>query len=807
MTLLKDNNYKDINIALLSLEADIKKLSNFDTSSIDKQLADINERIDEINTGSNSSSGDVDNSAEINDLRTSIENINIEINTINSNIDGIEQKLSKIFSAESYIEDFNTATEPGIYWWGEQTLNRPNNYGVLLVNRFDAGGESSSNWINQTAYSTSGPIYFRQKINDNEWRSWRTIAFEDITKTYTIPDVTAITYRYIKLGTFPWNFNETVKVLLSGNNFEDTVEFNVLGGNGGDASVNGWYTTNSGKTTGIYVVPIEPVTFSSNIEVWLRVAQHSTLTVKLTGSAKAAQYFNTNPQMNNTQTSPGGKVTNFSMGRGFFGYNENTLNCYETTMVGLGFAKDQVVSVSEFAQALINYTGTTRGQVRFLWTDANRAYIKATTPYNTQLEINGGTVIFTNSGKNVSDAWTVFEAEYINRSGEVFTFGIQRDSSTTYEYVRKEVDTSTTNALRTNKDEGYLCKLYDIGGHTNQAYNVILLGKIPDPASTAAPATPSTSWDIDVDFYFVRSQGHKASWCNVKAGYGYSNAWRKYGFIETFGVDSGSSYTNPFYLVTLKYNNEWYIGVKHNVNIDGNYAARVHNVNIAGGRNPSTVANTPLANVLKAIGYLKTNGTVLNSEINSSIVELPNTYAPTVQTTSSLVLKNTTDVTLDSYGKEPLSIGVSSGDNIGIDNNEIQARNNNKVAPLYLNGNGGKVVINDTNNSNGGLQVSGNTTLQSSTSVSLANFGKEALSIGVATGENLGIDGDDIQARYNGAASTLDLNYYGGRVRVNGQDKADGGLIVGGSLRVSGHLNIPTIAPTNPERGDIWLVL
>ena len=49
MTLLKDNNYKDINIALLSLESDIKKLANFDTSAIDKQLVEINERIDEIN--------------------------------------------------------------------------------------------------------------------------------------------------------------------------------------------------------------------------------------------------------------------------------------------------------------------------------------------------------------------------------------------------------------------------------------------------------------------------------------------------------------------------------------------------------------------------------------------------------------------------------------------------------------------------------------------------------------------------------------------------------------------------------------
>lgn len=730
MNLLKDNNYKDINIALLSLESDIKnRIANFDTSSIDKQLAEINERIDEINAGSGSSSSSGNNSAEINDLRAEIENINTEINTINSDIDNIEQKLSKIFLAKNYAEDFDTATEPVIYWWGTSSLNRPPvNYGVLLVNR--SGYDKASSWIYQTAYATDAKIYYRVKINEADWTGWRTIAFEDITKTYTIPDVTTTTARYIKLGTFPWKFSETVKVLLRGGNFEDTVEFNVLGGNGSVTSVNGWYTTNNGKTTGIYVVQVDPTSWASNVEVWLRVEQYATLTVSLTGNAKAAQYFNTNPQMNYTTTFPSGAkaIAYFNMKRGYFGYNESTLNCYETSMVGLGFTTDQVVSVSQFAQALINYTGTSRGQVRFLWADANRAYIKATTPYNTQLEISGGTVIFTNSGKNVSDNWTVFEAEYINRLGELYTIGIQKDTVNTLEYVRKGVDTSITNALRKNVDEGYLCKHYDIGGHTNQAYNVILLGKIPDPASTAAPATPSTSWDIDVDFYFVRSQGHKASWCNVKAGYGYSNDWRKYGLIETFGIDVLSNYTNPFYLVTLKYNNEWYIGVKHYVSIDGNYAARVHSVNIAGGRNPSSVANTPLANVLKAIGYLKTDGTVLNSEINSSIANFNASYAPTVERNGGLVIKTDTDVALDSYGKDPLSIGPSSGANIGI-------------------------------------------------------------------------DGYDIQARFNGNASSLDLNYYGGLVRINGASLTNGGLMVGGRL------NIPTSAPSNPSKGDIWLVL
>ena len=626
MTLLKDNNYKSINVALLSLEADIKNKTFDTTSAIEKQLEEINERIDEINAGSNSNSGnsgssdDVDNSAEINDLRAEIENINSEIDAINGGIDDIEQKLSNIFSAENFVEDFNTATEPGVYYWTTNAANRPNNYGVLLVNRYHEG----SDWINQVAYSTSDKIYFRQKVNNNEWRDWQTIAYEDITKTYTIPDVTTVTGRYIKLGTFPWWFAETVKVYLSGNNFEDTVEFNVLGGEGSAASVNGWYTTNSGKTTGIYVVPVAPVSYTSNIEVWLRVEQYTTLTVKLIGNAIAAQYFNTNAQMNNTTAFPTGAklAAYFNMKRGYFGYNENTLNCYDTAMTDIGFTQNQVVSVSEFAQALINYTGIHRGQVHFAWADATRAYIKATTPYNTQLEINGGTVIFHSRSHNVSAAWNTFDAQYINRAGELYTFGIQKDSSNVVEYVRK-----------------------------------------------------------------------------------------------------AASLTN---------------------------------------------------------GGLQVDG---------------------MTTAGNLAIKNNTDVTLSSFGQEPLSIGTVSGDNLGIDINEIQARHNGTVAPLYLNGNGGKVVINDTKNSSGGLQVDGNTTLLGNSNVGLSSYGKDPLSIGPSSGANIGIDGDDIQARNNGVASSLDLNYYGGLVRVNAASLTNGGLLVGGRL------NIPTSAPSNPTKGDIWLVL
>ena len=262
-----------------------------------------------------------------------------------------------------------------------------------------------------------------------------------------------------------------------------------------------------------------------------------------------------------------------------------------------------------------------------------------------QTTANAAANSFINSlttGESVPVDSDYYVCQYVN-GGTTTTTYHRRPISKLWEYIKGKISSvlglteNTIDTLRTNADQGFLCKLYTRDAPF-QAYNVILLGKIPDPASTEAPATPASSWDIDVDFYFVRSQGHKASWCNVKAGYGYSNAWRKYGSIETFGVDSSSNYAKPFYLVTLKYNNEYYIGVRHMVDIDGGYAARVKYVNTNGSRNPSTVDNTSLVNMLKVIPYQKTNGTILNNEIKTSIADFPNTYAPTVVRNGNLVL-------------------------------------------------------------------------------------------------------------------------------------------------------------------------
>lgn len=226
MTLLKDNNYKDINVALLSLEADIKnKITSFDTSAIDKQLAEINSRIDKINTngGSNSSDEIEDINSKLNSNSIKIRNIEQNIEDIGTQVNGIEQKLSDIFSAESKVTDFNATTNSGIYYWVTDAANRPSDYGVLLVNKYDGGDSAGNLWINQIAYGTDNKIYFRQNINSGNWTEWKAVAFEGevnaTTKSASLSTVTTGTTKYIKLGTFHWHDSFSFKCRIAGNSF------------------------------------------------------------------------------------------------------------------------------------------------------------------------------------------------------------------------------------------------------------------------------------------------------------------------------------------------------------------------------------------------------------------------------------------------------------------------------------------------------------------------------------------------------------------------------------------------------------
>ena len=226
MTLLKDNNYKEINVALLSLEADIKnKITNFDTSEIDKQLAEINSRIDKINTsGGNNSSDEIEDiNSKLNSNSNKIRNLEQNIGDIDTRINGIEQKLSDIFSAENKVTDFNTTTNAGIYYWLDDAANKPGtDYGVLLVNKYDRG-DNNSIWVNQIAYGTNNKIYFRQNINSGNWTEWKAVAFDGELNADTVDNYNAS--QFWRSDGETWNPGANVVMTTSGNGSEWSFDF------------------------------------------------------------------------------------------------------------------------------------------------------------------------------------------------------------------------------------------------------------------------------------------------------------------------------------------------------------------------------------------------------------------------------------------------------------------------------------------------------------------------------------------------------------------------------------------------------
>lgn len=245
MTLLKGNDYKDINVALLSLEADIKnKITNFDTSEIDKQLAEINSRIDKINAGGGSSSSDEieDINSKLNSNSIKIRNIEQNVEDIDTQINGIEQKLADIFSADNKVTDFNATTNSGIYYWVNDASNRPTDYGVLLVNKYD-GGSTTSLWVNQIAYGTNNKIYFRQNINSGNWTEWKAVAFDGEINADTVDNYHAS--QLWRSDGATWYPNANVVMTPSGNGSEWSFDFRNKNG----ATGTYWHVWDENKQT------------------------------------------------------------------------------------------------------------------------------------------------------------------------------------------------------------------------------------------------------------------------------------------------------------------------------------------------------------------------------------------------------------------------------------------------------------------------------------------------------------------------------------------------------------------------------
>lgn len=100
---------------------------------------------------------------------------------------------------------------------------------------------------------------------------------EKYTKEYKVSAVTSETTKYIKLGEFNPEEGGNISCRITGDDFDDTIDINILGGNFDNTSVCGYYSTKSKRTQGIRVSG----TISQNIRIYLKISQLTTATVKV----------------------------------------------------------------------------------------------------------------------------------------------------------------------------------------------------------------------------------------------------------------------------------------------------------------------------------------------------------------------------------------------------------------------------------------------------------------------------------------------------------------------------------------------
>ena len=138
---------------------------------------------------------------------------------------------------------------------------------------------------------------------------------------------------------------------------------------------------------------------------------------------------------------------------------------------------------------------------------------------------------------------------------------------------------------------------------------------------------------------------------------------------------------------------------------------------------------------------------------------------------------STPDVKLEIQGGSDVSIsaggfiqfGDTFGPNLAIDTNEIMARNLFEYATLFLNSEGGTIVLGSEGNGNVGIGTATpevKLEVHGGSDASLTGGGYAQF--GAVDGFNLLMDNNEIIARNDGSASTLYLNAPGGNVRVSG---------------------------------------
>lgn len=133
-----------------------------------------------------------------------------------------------------------------------------------------------------------------------------------------------------------------------------------------------------------------------------------------------------------------------------------------------------------------------------------------------------------------------------------------------------------------------------------------------------------------------------------------------------------------------------------------------------------------------------------------------------------------------------LQLGPTAAANLVLDNNEILARDNGAVSTLFLGRDGSMVQI-----GNSTLTPGTKLYVTSGSALDLTDANSGFMVLGSVGSTNLVMDNNELQARNNGAASSLWLQHKGGNVRIGDADflsshrlGVTGDAVVTGNLRV-----------------------
>lgn len=155
-------------------------------------------------------------------------------------------------------------------------------------------------------------------------------------------------------------------------------------------------------------------------------------------------------------------------------------------------------------------------------------------------------------------------------------------------------------------------------------------------------------------------------------------------------------------------------------------------------------------------------------------------YAYGYESNGQVYIPITNDGTLAS-DTWPLVIGIKTGKNLAIDNDEIQARNNGAASILYLNNEGGTVVVGED-----GLRTSGQVMIEDTTASTSTITGAEVIKGGLGVAGNIYFGGtlNGRQLRDATSAATIEATnkyitsraVYYGLPAINGTKNYDSSL-------------------------------